>query len=343
MRLLPALILVLLAAQLGPIHASAKDAGAERAATLPYASDPAFQSWIAEWLRGADDLASIETLSRLAQAGNPAAQVFLGELAARPYLLPPALDDMESRARNALIRAPVGEWGRDWREVAGEELELAAALARQFGSGQGGWSHVEADLDLFLSAGERRAALLLVHRQTQAGNYPILAGRGTNSLLRDEALASLDYAYRRLSVPDYGLQDMALAQRIAGTMADMQITGAEFAFARAAERGPTLRQRDPQAWETAARAAPEARLAAPFAPFCTRHCPQTAGACMLTLTATLGGLPGYITLSPLETLIPTEAYRTSARFERDLRRAYVPTLPMIAQLDDCTAEALGGG
>ena len=298
------------------------------------ADDPAFATARADWLAGADDPAAMASLARLAGAGNVAAQVLLGAIVAEG-LIPPEVAALPRADRIALTRAPGGLSGTSWLRVAAEAdpaaarlelpmLRLAEVLPRTHGG----------DLRALLDQGEARAALRLIEvfanygGTDETGGWTLTAQLGAHPGLQGHGLPVMDWLRALLTDPASGVADAALAKDLTEIVA--QAPAADLALARVGQGAAAT---DPGA-------ALQSPLAAPLVGFCTAACPAQVEGCSLALVRAVAGRTGFLTLSPVESLIDSATYQASPRLAGDLRLRLGPQAATIAAANTCAGAAL---
>jgi hypothetical protein len=343
--LLPLLLLFTLAAPL-------------RSEPLPGAEAPAFIAARAQWLEG-EDMAALTALSALAQGGNAAAQLMLGVIDQTMALHPDALAELPRAERIALLRAPGGLSGRNWLVERRGDLPLAAALdAAGNGSGQvddaGRWAALQA----LLAAGEARAALAILATGSNHGGWgpgqgwDLVARYAGDPALDGQAVQLLDFLRDYAANPDTAIGSPKQVAMLEAALRTAGAPASDLTATRAAMSSASTLA-DSRRLEAAVAAAGEAPQAAPLRSFCTAACPESINACTFALLAAAGGMPGFVTLSPLESVIPTSIYRKSPRFADDLRAALgsrpltppdlrVAKWEYMAGFDTCAATELSG-
>lgn len=286
-------------------------------------------------------------LSDLANGGNVAAQVMLGSLVAGRRV-PASVGDLPRAERIALTRALGGLSGTSWLTVAADSDPVAAAqeVARVPWQQSNPEDQV-AVLQTLLTAGEAGAALqLLTFFALQGGwgpgggwtnvlehaGHPALQGHGVPLLVivldmatsievgigNPEAAARASVALAGANQGDVGLAQAAMRQAmIDGSGSRLMPAGALALVARAP-------------------------LAAPLVQGCARACPQTASRCALSLTFSVSGRPGVLTLSPFERLVSSAEYQASPRFVGDLRSTVSAAGLQMTTLNACVAAPKGG-
>lgn len=296
--------------------------------------EPAFADARTAWLEGRDDPAALARLSALAGAGNVAAQVLLGAIVAEG-LIPPQVAALPRAERIALTRAPGGLSGTSWLRVAAQAdpaaarlelpmLRLAEVLPRTHAG----------DLQALLDQGEARAALRLIEvfanygGTDESGGWTLIAHLGAHPGLQGHGLPVMDWLRALLTDPNSGVADAALAKDLTETVA--QAPAADLALARV---GAGVAGAD-------AGAALLSPLAAPLAGVCTAACPTEAEACTLALVRAVAGRAGYLTLSPVESLIDSATYQASPRFAGDLRLRLAAGAAGIAADNACAGAVL---
>ncbi len=258
-------------------------AGAVRA-EIAGQGDPEFQAAVGDWLAG-NEADALSVLAGLAAAGNPAAQVLLGQIDSFPALQGDWLGRQSRENRIAVLRAPGGVSGVRWTRLAQDPV--AAAWGRLWDT------QVSARIIVdFAALGEPRAArfagLTLARRQRH----------GFAKVADDPAYPAALLAY---AVREWQISDPARAEAVLNTipLADPQ-------------RAVLGLEPDPAgfvAW--AAQAEPADAVVA----LCAALCPEDgAGQCH---TAALAGLGGYWGMMPLGS--PVEALVSSSTFNRSER------------------------
>jgi len=315
----------------------------------PGRDDPALLAARDLWLGGADDMAVLQALAPLAEGGNTVAQVFLATLAADAALRPAGVDALARADRIALTRAPGGLSGTSWLRVAAEagDARAAALQAASDGFALSDPAQRRAAMTALQAAGEARAALRMMVSLANFGGlgpdgaWTLLAETGGHPAPGVEALLALEITQRVLTDPAAGALDPVTALRV---MAAINATGAtedDLTLIRGAQRQHLLAE-DPAALAAAHKAALASGLAEPLRGFCAPDCPgDRLGACTLALVTVTGGVPGFLTLSPLEGLVTTPDYRASPRFRGDLRAGLqVHPRAYLQALDGCAAAAV---
>ncbi len=329
-----------------------------RAETLPGSDDPAFVTARAQWLAG-EDMAAVTALSALAQAGNPSAQLLLGSTE-QSQPVPDELATLSRADRIALWRQPGGLSGKNWLVARADDLPLAAALHTSGnGSGLADDAGRRAALETLLAAGETRAAvavLALANNQggwapdqgwdlvVRYGNHPALAGHG---------LPMVSMLHELVVNPATGVGTPKRVAVLGSLLARAEAPASDLAATRAAWSSRRTLE-DAQKLAEAQAAAGEAPLVAPLRGLCAAACPKSTNACTFALLTEVGGIPGYVTLSPLESVIPSAEYQRSPRFLDDLRallgsRSDTPAEQRaarhahLARFDACAANLLHRG
>ena len=312
---------------------------------IPGADAPAFTQARDLWLAGTDDAAALAALAALARQGNTAAQLLLGTLDPLTPLHAAVTAPLDRKARIALLRDETrGLSGRNWRTIAAESLPLAAALddlARV--------DMLETALPAALAAGELRAAIPAISTLVNLGHYEASLAYLLTPELRPYTGSLAQVALGALRSP--GLPDELRLPPggLARAEADLMALGWPGETDRALWWPLSSDAWDPQV--PGPRLARSAWLAAapPMAPhraLCERLCPDDPTLCLVSIDYAIGiasGPPFTTGLSPVETLIPTETYRASARFDGDLlafaRAGRASVQPDPPWFDACLAAA----
>lgn len=283
-------------------------------APWPGADDPGFIAARALWLSGTDDLAALALLADLARAGNQPAQVLLGVLVAGGQV-PEAVEDLPRAARIALTRAEGGLSGTSWLRVAGQSDPLAAAIeVAAVGAATATPAERRAVLEALLAAGEARHANSVLAISYNYGGFgpeggwTMVARFGAHPALHGHGLAMVQGLQQLLVTPSNGVDDPA-------TLAVV-----EEALASVTDEATSV--------------------VAPLMAFCRAGCPEAVDRCTEALVQTVGGNVGYVTLSPVETLIDSATYQSSPRFADDLRWRYSLNVAQVAERDACAASLL---
>jgi hypothetical protein len=90
--------------------------------------DQRYQSALANWLSGDDDLKALKSLAMLANEDNLAAQVTLGMISRRSRTHYETTKNLSKKERYALFRKPNGRFGASWLKVAASSSSLAQLL-----------------------------------------------------------------------------------------------------------------------------------------------------------------------------------------------------------------------
>ncbi len=280
----------------------------------PGTDDPGFVTARALWLSGTDDLAAIGQLADLARAGNQPAQLLLGVLVAGGQL-PEAVEDLPRADRIALTRAEGGLSGTSWLRVAGQADPLAAAIETvAIGLATTTPTERRAALETLLAAGETCHAMSVLAFSYNYGGFgpeggwTLTAQFGAHPALHGHGLAMLQGMQQLLVTPSNGVDDPATLVVVREALAAIkeEATG----------------------------------VAEPLMAFCRVGCPTEADSCTDALVQTVGGNVGYVTLSPVETLIDSATYQSSPRFSDDLRWQYSMSVARVAERNACAASLL---
>ncbi|MCU4654294.1 hypothetical protein N8I71_15740 [Roseibacterium sp. SDUM158016] len=274
------------------------------------ADDPGFAAAREDWLSGSDDMAALARLADLAAAGNLAAQVLLGTVVAAG-LVPEAVDALPRAERIALTRAPGGLSGTSWLRVAGQADPVAGALETvTVGSQQATPAEMLAALETLLAAGETGPSMRIMTGLYNIGGFgptggwTVTALLGGHSTLQGHGAPLLSGLRDILTDPSTGVSDRMALAAVKAALAALPRTD---------------------------------DLDAPLAAVCAAGCPATAEACTEALVQATGGLPGFLTLSPVEGLVDSATYQSSPRFAADLRRRLSAAADSVAGRDACAA------
>lgn len=279
-----------------------------RAEPIPGSEAPDYEAAVAAWLAGEDDLAVLTSLSELARAENAAAQMLLARIGELPHLVTHVTGNMPRAERIALLRSPGGLSGRSWMISAAQHVPLAQAFVDSTGQD----TRVDS-LRILYEAGEVAAA---------TRSLPGLLAYGTEDLVR--AMQDLDVMpdEARVLIAAAAATELywASGERIdiANPISDRRPPELALIWRPVT---PREWQEDPATRELALAHSLNIASLAPLRAFCASECQGELGACMAAgaslLAVSAAPLPFA---SPSETLIPTETYWDSPRFDADLRR-----------------------
>ncbi len=268
--------------------------GAAAANPIPDKDEPAFRQALTAWLAD-DEATALPALGDLADQGSRAAQILLALIDKSPDLQGPWLAALPRDDRIALMRAPGGISGQSFMREAAESVPLAALWVALWDMAAS--TRVITD---FAAMGEHRAAreavVTLVAREQHS--FSSLADNP------DYPPALRFYIWREWLAASQHLDQMT-QEILALHPGDPQrlLSGEVVAPEKLAD------------WLMAA---PEAL---PVRAMCEARCAETVPSCVLTLTEALGGPVRVMTLgSPVETLIPAEAFAQSQRGHAALMR-----------------------
>ncbi len=303
---------------------SSFSAFADDPAMLSGQSDPQFAAAIALWLDHRD-LDALNEFSTLANSGNRAAQVFLGQIESQLYLHADVTAGLNALDRQALLAQWDGQTAQNWLEAAAEDVELAQALLDRRRHG----SRMEATEALIDFTELREAHTGLVHLQNGDGSeyltiMPDVIGLSTHPAISAEA-RWLGYSlYQELLLYggggaadglDHGrLSEAALALEAAGATdnetsenwTSVIISGLpndEFSHAN---------------WQAQGRFILAEYSLSPIATICVDICPGHPDNCAQNLSFVTQD-PLYVYhYSPAEWAISTADYQASPRFPYDV-------------------------
>lgn len=200
-----------------------------------------------------------------------------------------------------------------------------------------------AALETLLAAGETRAALALLNVLTnqggfgQDGGWTLTLEYGAHPALDGQGIGLLEVLRLVVANPDAGVHMPDLAAELARRIAVLDEGTGDAALQGAQRLSATLAQDAELRAKTADEVA-QARLAAPLRAVCEAVCAESAATCTLAMVLGMGGVPGFLTLSPLESLAPSAVYQESPRFAADLRRRLAAGVPLLARYDACAAD-----
>lgn len=278
------------------------------AQAVPGDDTPEFMAATQSWLAGEDDLAALQAFSALANTDNRAAQIFLGRIGQMPHLTSHVTEGMARADRIALLRSPGGLSGRSWMEAAAQDVPLAQAFLD---------NAVQADritsIRTLFEAGETAAATRSLPGLLAHGPEDSLAALEDLDVMPDEA--------RIFMISNFAMQlYWASGQQIETPDPLRTRTPPELAL--------IWRPISPADWRDdfslrvmAMDAAPRIASLLPIHDLCQRACPNEVVECTATgaslIALTNGAFPFA---SPAESLIPTETYWASPRFDADALR-----------------------
>ena len=309
---------------------------AQSVLTIPGQDSVGFIQAIDQWLEG-DDAEALPALAELAQGGNRAAQVFLGQIEQETYLHAHVTSDLPRRERIDLLRSPGGLSGRSWLTVAAEDVAFAQTLLDPRGSGL----RLESTA-VFLELEQPREALwgLLRLRSGDGPDfheiYPDVAQLALHSSAPDEA--------RWISLRI--LREMANLTQMAGTVPwtterfqevvdafnqSVSVPSGQESHWRFLEFGlPGWDERDDDRPARHGAFLLQVPSLAPFAQVCSEQCPGQEDICMM-VASFVTPEPLYLyAYSPAEWVVSTEDYRAANRFEADMLDL-VELSPFVAQ------------
>lgn len=310
------------------------------AAAITGSDDPRFQSALSNWLDG-QDLAAIKALSALAQEDNRAAQILLAQIQNKIWLHDHVTAGLERKERIQLLREPKGLSGRSWLVSAAEDTPLAGYLLEA----RKPYENPEIGTAL-LAEGELDAALPLIARGYMAGD----ALGALELALNDKAFRyASGLAHEIITALPQGLASGSFSaddprfDPLRERLADLP---AGDAFERKLWGAAALRDLQPgsgpfQDIGTGMAAMPAMK---PLVDIVQRHCPDDVASALATLQRAYPGIPLSLSLfSPVESLLPTARYQTSARFEKDILRRIdhdISFASMVQEANACAFDML---
>ncbi|MGB0506785.1 MAG: hypothetical protein ACPGGK_11385 [Pikeienuella sp.] len=323
MRILFALVLLLT-----PLFATAQPADHD---------DPRLQTAIQAWLAD-DDQTALPALAKLAAEGNTSAQILLGRLTNRP--MSRWLADMNRKDRNKLLRAPGGLSGKSWLKVAAEGgSNLASAFVESDNPRAG-----EADIIALAEAGELSAANYLLERvrgmtgdflgwgvvvtnaENQGAIYFPAHAVMNKEILTTKGTYRLKSAINQLD-PDFTPSALYSVHKHYDLKDEPKLLTAD-ELQKLLSRDRLMKQQPRMSITligTDGKNAPATplsnRATYSLIKLCTSECSGEIRACVETGVKIAGGERALARLSsPIETLIPVDAYANSPRAIADLRR-----------------------
>lgn len=297
--------------------------GAAYSEEMPGTNEPRFQAAISDWLEG-EDKSSLGSFALLAREGNRAAQVFLGQIERRPWLHYHVTGSLSREERIALLRKDGGLSGKSWLEIAAVDTPLA----RELFEARKPYRDTRNAFALF-SLGELSSAVPLIY--TAWGRGGILDA--LEIALHPNAVK---YSSGFVQPKIYHLPSMARMgwfslddPRLPRIQEKLHLVPA-IDRVGAAMWGESERPRDirdyvgqPEKLEEIGSLLLQVEELRPLVQYVRRYCPddmaQVLGALQIL---EIDGPLTLLTLSPLETLIPSPDYVKSARFEPDLYRKF---------------------
>lgn len=295
------------------------------------AESPAFQQAVEIWLWD-DDETSLPALSRLANAGNHAAQILLGQIEQHEIKPSRFVRSLSRDERRAIFRAPVGKFGKSWLAVAAEHSSLANAflLARNT-------EQMEAAIPVLHQYGERGELGAIVERISDNIDWDKLITLELKGVVPPErrylvwhaALSTESAEADRLiqdaqsAIKNARLQGILFFAKSAGlaTGPDPVMLEAAVGVARWYAYGAHYDGTVPEIAEGHGHQLLSMDETRQLAVACRALCPKQAGSCAQAAWSTLGGYTTYLDLgSPVATLIPAERYVQSRRASGELMR-----------------------
>lgn len=290
-------------------------------AEIPGQEDEAFQAALAAWLNG-EDMAALTAFASLAHADNRAAQIFLGMIEKQTWTHNHVTSDLPRKERIALLRNPKGLSGTNWLTFAALDTPLAQMLLdahKPYKDSQ--------NAQKLLVEGELLVPLQAI---TRAFNYGDTYGALEISVVKQAVPYSSGFAqalFKALpQMAEYGAVDLS-DPRLANVLLGMkQFSHSDNAgtlmwgWNRSVPNFHELLNKP--AWTQAiGKQLAEHPLMPPIVKVVSRHCPNDPESVLTTLQWANIGAPLYLsTLSPVESLLKTETYYSSKRFEDDFLR-----------------------
>ena len=312
----------------------------------------AFQEARAAWLDG-DDLVSLRALKSLAEHGNTAAQILLARIAEEPHMHRHVTGEMTRAERIELLRSTGGLSGSSRLSEAASSSELAAAIllskvgftSAKRDDGTEYSPEAEEAVEILLKYGETELAAEVVFklfdgfflRQT----LDLIGAYGNQlspviepiRLSTEQSLAAIDVLGEEGAV-DGDLFEMFKSQRdalapeilLAGTHSTMINIG-----------------QDPEIQQFIRTNAEKVNSWKPLRELCEVSCPSSYSDCLLAGAASMSAGRKFPFASPLESLISTEDYWSSARVRGDAARRMFEVQQRFeigASFDQCFAETV---
>ncbi len=283
------------------------------AQTLTGSEDPAFAAAVSTWLAGENDLAALTELARLAREGNTAAQVLLAQIASRSNMHTHVTAGLPRKERIALLRQPGGLSGKSWLTEAEKTEPLAAALLQANQMGEKAPA-----IAALVARGEISAALLAAHSMVLQGEGARLVAAldGLEDRLPPEAVPLLHGAHLQAAGSGSG-RYVGSARVPPPTPSLTETRAAELAWS-----GPSPRDiiENDGLRAVVMKSYPHVRSWTPVAQFCATHCPGSTPACVAAGVSALWATGAFALRSPLQSVLPDEAYWSSPRISGDLPR-----------------------
>lgn len=297
-------------------------------------NDPTYRAALSDWLVG-EDTAALTSFAELARKENRSAQIFLGQLESKLWLHQHITNNLTRKEKIALLRNPKGLSGKSWLQSASVDTNLAQLFitARKPFKGQ------TVGMEL-LSLGELSTALPLIYRAQRADDplgalelslhanavpytagfvqpaifdLPFLATEIKLFSLDDPRLGEIQSRLHLVSDPS-GVGHIMWNQPGPFGLWGAVYWGAE------TPRAPDLVDQPSQLSEIGLKllAVPELRT---IITVIERSCPGEIPEVLAALQMTRMDEPlTFLTFSPVESLLSTEDYRSSDRFETDVLR-----------------------
>lgn len=316
------------------------------AQTLPGQEAPAFQAALSAWLDG-DDLPALQALGDEARAGNTAAQILLARISEEWHLHRHVTDPLPRAERIALLKQPQGISGTSWLAAAQAASPLATALILR----------KQAFTSLTLPDGSKQApeamaavAILLEHGEQALATE--VAFKLFDAVFLAEVLTLLD-SYQDLldpSVEDLRVRALLLLAEASDTPDALRAEAADLRASQSdADRlalghvFPAQVVHDPAALTRLRLSAEDVTAWTPMRQLCEVSCPNSYETCLVAGAVSLGYGRRAPFASPLQSLIPDEAYWQSPRMRGDAARRMteIPdAFNAATALDQCFADTV---
>ncbi|WP_417280844.1 hypothetical protein [Celeribacter sp.] len=314
---------------------------AQDVAPLPGAEDPAFQAALESWLAG-EDLAALTALADLSGSENRAAQIFLARLDRLSHLHRHATASLERKARVTLMRQPGGLSGKSWMEAAAVDVPLAQAFQ---------------DIGVMEKKAEGLRSLFALGEPYAASNA--LPGYMASGAFEDvidiiATAPNAPAATRDLYVESIlALKSGGTAYQGSARLPHMLWTGTAKEVDGLPQVAPTDRivwaPPHPGRWREGPETevlmktyAPKVPAWQPIVRFCESACAGEVETCVAVAAGQLSGAPMPFQ-SPLETVLSSEDYQKSPRFEYDFARVFDTAFWHVDQVraySSCLSDAL---
>jgi PIN domain nuclease of toxin-antitoxin system len=316
------------------------------AQTLPGQDAPAFRAAVSAWLDG-DDLPALQALGDEARAGNTAAQILLARISEEWHLHRHVTDPLPRAERIALLKQPQGISGTSWLAAAQETSPLAAALVLR----KQAFTSVTLP-DGSKQAPEAMAAVAILLENGEQALATEVAFKLFDAVFLAEVLTLLDSYEDRLdpSVVDLRVRALLLLAEGSDTPAALRAEASALRDAQPdadrlalAQVFPTQVLNDPEAQNQLLLTAEAVTAWTPMRQLCEVSCPNSYETCLVAGAVSLGYGRRAPFASPLQSLIPDEAYWQSPRMRGDAARrmAEIPdAFNAATTLDQCFADTV---